>query len=235
LRPLSDGNLVEAARRPRVGSLFAGIGGTHQIERRGKITTRSDPGVLETPGVRHQGVILMRPQRTISAETRARMSASAKRRASTPEHLERARAHWQPFCSREALEADYITAFMSQQEIAKKYGVTLKRVQTSMRRYGIQPRRRIKRNQRGPANSTWRGAAAKYDALHVRVIEAYGQPSECSQCGRTDDVTRYEWANLTGRYEDVTDYARMCASCHHYYDAARRRETGQLTTTGVAR
>lgn len=221
--------------RPKVGSLFAGIGGAYQIGARGKIATRKSPGRAgNTPG-QHQGVILMRPQRTISAETRARMSASAKRRANTPENIERVRAYWQPFCSRDALEADYVTALMSQQEIAEKYGVSLKRVQTSMRRFGIQPRRPIKRDQRGPANSSWRGASAKYDALHIRVIEARGRPSECSRCGRTDDATRYEWANLTGRYEDIADYARMCVSCHHRYDAARRRETGQLTSAGVAR
>jgi hypothetical protein len=34
-------------------------------------------------------------------------------------------------------------------------------------------------------------------------------------------VYRYEWANLTGDYEDVRDFASMCVRCHRRYDAAR--------------
>ncbi len=28
----------------------------------------------------------------------------------------------------------------------------------------------------------------------------------------------YEWATLTGRYDDVMDYKRLCASCHKRFD-----------------
>ena len=41
--------------------------------------------------------------------------------------------------------------------------------------------------------------------------------------------TRFEWANLTGSYEDIDDYARMCCSCHRSYDAERRAFTGADT------
>jgi hypothetical protein len=40
---------------------------------------------------------------------------------------------------------------------------------------------------------------------------------------------RYEWANLTGRYDDVKDYARMCISCHRKYDKKRRELTNKPT------
>ena len=66
---------------------------------------------------------------------------------------------------------------------------------------------KIKRDQRGPKNSTWKGGAAGYQALHVRVRVERGAPSECSCCGRSD--VPCEWANLTGRYEDTADYAEL--------------------------
>ena len=88
-------------------------------------------------------------------------------------------------------------------------------------------RRCAKRNQRGEANDSWRGDAAGYAALHLRVASARGKPSFCERCGATEG--KFEWANLTGNYVDVEDYARMCVSCHRRYDAARRRETGRRT------
>lgn len=88
-------------------------------------------------------------------------------------------------------------------------------------------RRAIKRHQRGSANSFWKGAEAGYAALHLRVAAIRGTPSRCERCGTTRG--RFEWANLTGKYGDVSDYERMCVSCHRTYDAARRRATGRPT------
>lgn len=115
----------------------------------------------------------------------------------------------------------------SQTEIAALLGISLKRVQTAMRRFGIQPRRQIKREQTGPNNSYWKGDGAKYQALHVRVARRRGKPSRCSRCGSENEHgVVYEWANLTGRYEDVDDYERMCRSCHRRYDNSRRPTVG---------
>ena len=36
-----------------------------------------------------------------------------------------------------------------------------------------------------------------------------------------DPSCTYDWANLTGDYADVSDFARMCRSCHRRYDNAR--------------
>ena len=85
-----------------------------------------------------------------------------------------------------------------------------------------------KRDQAGAANHMWRGDEAGYQALHLRVEAARGKPHECSKCGSTEG--RMEWANLTGNYADVDDYARMCVSCHRNFDAARRRLTGRRTS-----
>jgi hypothetical protein len=105
------------------------------------------------------------------------------------------------------------------------------KVQNVIRRYGIRTRTCAKRDQRGPQNHMWKGPAASYAALHLRVVAERGTPSLCEWCGRSDD-TRYEWANVTGAYDDPTDYARLCVSCHRTYDARRRALTGRKTTDG---
>lgn len=107
------------------------------------------------------------------------------------------------------------------------------RVQTILERYLPQRRSAIKRNQVGENNSSWRGDDAGYQALHLRVATARGKPSLCSQCGATQG--RFEWANLTGNYADVNDYARMCVYCHRAFDAGRRAATGQRTSPGRGR
>lgn len=111
---------------------------------------------------------------------------------------------------------------LSQVEVAEKLGLTQKVVWNLMRRHDIARRPRVKRDQRGPANATWRADRAAYAALHKRVEVARGRPRRCERCG-VDEDRRYEWANLTGHYEDVDDYQRMCAKCHRRFDAARRK------------
>lgn len=91
------------------------------------------------------------------------------------------------------------------------------------------PERRpaVKRNQAGAANDSWKGDAAGYAALHLRVATNRGKPSLCERCGTTEG--RFEWANLSGNYQDTNDYARMCVTCHRRFDAARRATTGRRT------
>ena len=73
------------------------------------------------------------------------------------------------------------------------------------------------RDQSGERNPMWAGDDAGYSALHLRVESARGKPSQCEECGTTT-AKRFEWANMTGRYEDVSDYRRLCSSCHHRHD-----------------
>ena len=102
------------------------------------------------------------------------------------------------------------------------------RVQTILERYLPRRRQAAKRNQRGPLNDSWKGGAAGYQALHLRVESQRGKPRRCEVCGTTE-ATRFHWANLTGDYGDVSDYARMCPPCHYRFDAARRSELGRNT------
>lgn len=76
----------------------------------------------------------------------------------------------------------------------------------------------MKRNQWGPNNANWRGAMATLSKKHKRLDRRFGKPKKCSVCGAHDDGRTYDWANLTGNYDDMGDFARMCRSCHWKYD-----------------
>lgn len=56
-----------------------------------------------------------------------------------------------------------------------------------------------------------------YGAHHDKVRKLRGKPSKCEICGTTE-AKRFEWANITGNYEDINDYKRMCKSCHNRHD-----------------
>lgn len=84
------------------------------------------------------------------------------------------------------------------------------------------------RGQMGDAHPLWTGDDASYAAQHARVHAARGTASECSRCGRSDDGVRYDWANLTGDYNDIWDFAPMCRPCHGAYDAPMKPRGSQL-------
>lgn len=117
--------------------------------------------------------------------------------------------------------SDLYAAGHTQSEVAAMIGVSQKVVYNVMRRHGIKARVAAKRDQRGEKNSTWKGAAAKYDALHIRVQVLRGAPSKCETCGTTT-AKAFDWANLTGNYQDPWDYKRLCRSCHHRLDGKVR-------------
>ncbi len=56
-----------------------------------------------------------------------------------------------------------------------------------------------------------------YMAAHGRVYRKLGKADSCAWgC----EAELYDWANLTGRYEDPDDYAQMCRPCHAMFDGA---------------
>jgi hypothetical protein len=106
----------------------------------------------------------------------------------------------------------------TQQEIATRAGLSQKVVWNIMRRHSIAARVAAKRNQWGANNTAWKGDDAGKDAFHRRLYSRFGKPAQCSQCGTTE-AQHYDYANLTGRYEDLGDYTPMCRSCHWVYDS----------------
>jgi hypothetical protein len=102
--------------------------------------------------------------------------------------------------------------------------------QRMVERFVPQRRPAVKRYQEAEQNACWKGDEASYSGFHARVRRARGRASTCARC----DVTTgpFYWANLTGNYGDVNDYASMCALCHAAYDWGRRgwtRENGPTT------
>lgn len=67
-----------------------------------------------------------------------------------------------------------------------------------------------------------KGENAGYHAFHKRVYSARGKADCCNVCGLKEIGRRYEWANLTGDYNNVMDYEKMCKPCHMRYDHKRR-------------
>lgn len=96
------------------------------------------------------------------------------------------------------------------------------RVQTILERYLAERRPAARREQTGDRNHMWKGSEARYQALHLRVQKARGKPSLCAACDRSDSEVRYEWANLTGRYDELNDYVRLCVPCHRRTDQRMR-------------
>jgi len=74
-------------------------------------------------------------------------------------------------------------------------------------------------HRNGDDHPNWRGTEATLKAKHCRIVTVRGKAASCIW-GCTSQ--RYQWANLTGDYDDVRDYAAMCVSCHRRYDNARR-------------
>ncbi len=80
-------------------------------------------------------------------------------------------------------------------------------------------RKIIRRDEDSP---NWKGNKVGLAALHQWVERKKGRPRRCENCGTTK-AKQYDWANISGHYKrDVTDFKRMCRSCHAKYDYPAR-------------
>ena len=140
---------------------------------------------------------------------------------------------YSPIFTKEQLEREYF-AGLTQGEIAKRYNISQKVVWLAMKKLGIKARVACKRNQTGENNDSWKGSSAGYTAFHKRVQVLKGRPQKCEVCGTTDTLRGYDWANLTGRYDDPSDYKRMCRSCHCKFDE-RHKNLGKYAQKGGAK
>ena len=113
-------------------------------------------------------------------------------------------------------------------EIGASVGPGVK-VQRIVERFVAERRQAGPRDQSGERNPLWKGDDASYGAFHLRVEASRGKPSRCACCDTTDLSITYHWANLSGHYEDIRDYARLCPSCHRRLDARRRSQLGHGT------
>lgn len=162
--------------------------------------------------------------RVISDETRRRMSESAKRRC-TPEWRAAKSASLRLELDEPSICTGY-AAGQTVQELADMYGVGRKGISGVLKRNGIVMRVAAKRNQWGSENHMWRGDEASLSKLHRRLDRRFGTPQKCDVCGADDSRRTYDWANLTGDYANLTDYVRMCRSCHWKRDEKHKNFGG---------
>ena len=74
-------------------------------------------------------------------------------------------------------------------------------------------------------NGMWKGEDVGYKGLHQWVSRNLGKPSKCERCG-TINAKRFEWANRSRKYlRDLSDWIRLCKSCHQYCDANKIKLT----------
>lgn len=112
---------------------------------------------------------------------------------------------------------------LSQRTIADQIGVSQSTVRRSLQKAQVKPKL-----------GAYRKGHVGYGASHNRVKRAFGPAAHCTECGTDDPAKKYDWANLTGNYNDPTDYRSMCKSCHRRYDHLRRKEIGMRTSPRMA-
>ena len=106
----------------------------------------------------------------------------------------------------------------TQVEIAELMGVSQKIIWHRLKESKVKCRMAAPRNQKGINNNNWKGDDVGYAAFHKRLETQKGRPKKCEECGTTEEKRTYDWANLNGRYNDPSDYKRLCRSCHWKYD-----------------
>jgi hypothetical protein len=155
---------------------------------------------------------------TFSMASRKKMSESAKKRC-TPEWRLRQSVQRSIKVDPEVVSIMYSKG-ASQSEIGECFQVSVSAIYRLMQKHKIKTRPMVGRpGLKREKNPGWKGALAGKVALHKRVNRLRGKPMLCEVCGSDGDLeTIYDWANLTGNYQDINDYKRMCRSCHAKYD-----------------
>ena len=68
------------------------------------------------------------------------------------------------------------------------------------------------------------GGKNEYRALHKWIVKQLGQPSTCTECGKSElNGRQIHWANDSGGYKrELSDWIRLCVKCHYYHDIKRQ-------------
>jgi len=75
----------------------------------------------------------------------------------------------------------------------------------------------------GENNPRWSDNIS-YRGIHHWISRCLGKPKKCVNCKNTELSHRqYHWANISGKYKrEISDWQRMCASCHKYFDKKQK-------------
>jgi hypothetical protein len=97
-------------------------------------------------------------------------------------------------------------------------------------KYGNKHLGKISASKKGVGHWNYKGNDAHYAALHLRVGAMRGKADHCEDCQKG---RYFEWANITGKYEDIMDYKQLCRSCHTNYDNARKSFKVDTATAAI--
>lgn len=73
----------------------------------------------------------------------------------------------------------------------------------------------------GEKHYAWKGEHVGYGSLHDWIRKHLGTPDTCEHCHKTGLIgKKIHWANKDHQYRrDLTDWIRLCCSCHKIYDS----------------
>lgn len=141
--------------------------------------------------------------------------------------------NWKDIVSRNYLDHLYTELRLSTNDIEYILGVDMAIVWKCLKNYGInlRPKGTHTYKRERELNPNWKGKDVGYYAAHDRMERLAGNPLRCDNCPKSGGNTQgYQWANLTGKFHDPSDYLRLCSSCHKIMDiglaAIRRMESG---------
>ena len=117
---------------------------------------------------------------------------------------------------------------MTQKEVGQEMNLSQKIIFGRLKDAGIKCRIAAPRCQTRENNKNWKGKIVTYAAFHYRLKALKGKPMLCENCGTTDLSRTYDWANMTGKYDDPNDYKRLCRSCHWKYDKKQSNFKGAV-------
>lgn len=76
----------------------------------------------------------------------------------------------------------------------------------------------------GEKHFAWKGDGAMYGTIHDWVSSRLGRPQKCKKCTKSGDKHKYQWANISGKYQRIlSDWIRLCIPCHRKMDMNKPR------------
>ncbi len=125
---------------------------------------------------------------------------------------------------------------LSLRTIAPRFGVNYDTIWRRLKSAGVPSRRKgTTGHWWGEDHHQWKGSGAGYTALHTRLNRRFGKPKSCDLCGTSDANKVYDWANLTGHYDDLKDFKRMCRKCHINFDFVKNGSKRNRKRKGAER
>lgn len=168
-----------------------------------------------------------KPKRRHSAETRAKLSAAAKRRYEDPEERRKA-SEARKGIPRPPEVVARVSAALTGRKLSPEHRARLSEIRTGRE---VTPAMRAQYDAlSGEGHHAWKGEGASHAALHQWLAAHFAKTGVCEDCGRpvgTDRRSGTEWAFLRHpephtRHRD--DYKELCKRCHRRMDHEDRIE-----------